>query len=145
MCPVIVVKVAAAPVGPSAAPAFTMTKPIERKRWDANGETLVEKRQFTVSVNQTEKLRSRQLIKVEWSGAHPTLGRAPDPNAKDGRLTEYPVVLIQCRGDETSGTPVDPSRCFTHTPAERGHDGAGYPPWRLDHDETSTNREPLVG
>jgi len=146
-CPVGVAHGAAAAAGPkAAAPAFTKTKTIERKHWDANGARLVEEREFTVSVDQTEKLRSRQLIKVEWLGAHPTLGKALDPNASNAVYTEYPVVLIQCRGDETSGTPIDPSRCFTQTPTERYYDvSQEYPPWRLDHDEPPANRKPLVG
>lgn len=145
-CPVGVTQAAAAPAGPEAAAAVTKAKTIARTRLDANGETVVDEREFSVSVDQTEKLRGRQLIKVEWSGAHPTHGKWSRPYEPKAVYTEYPVVLIQCRGDETTGTPIDPSRCFTQTPTERNYEvGYEYAPWRLDHDETSANREPLVG
>ena len=139
---------AAAPAESAAAPAFTKTETIARAHRNATGaEEVVDTRTFSVSVDRTENLRGRALVNVTWQGAHPTLGRVANANAAAAALTEYPVVLMQCRGDDSASAPIDPSACWTQTIDERKHEsfGAVYPAWRVDRRATPADRQPLVG
>jgi hypothetical protein len=138
---------AAAPAEPAPTPAFTKTETISRTHVNADGsETVADTRTFTVSVDANTKLRGDSIVNVSWFGAHPTLGRASNPNSAAAEFTEYPVVLMQCRGDDTAGAPTDPSTCWTQTIDERKHETSSlYPPWRVDRYATTADRQQLVG
>jgi hypothetical protein len=129
------------------APAFSKTVPISRVHRNADGtETTVDSRDFTVTVDKTSGLRGNGIINVTWSGAHETRARAADPNSSSAEFTEYPVVLLECRGDDSPGNPTDPSTCFTETMDERSHQTSDvFPPWRLDRYATAADKQQVVG
>ena len=102
----------AVPAEPAApTPEFTATKKLTRTHLVNGAETVADSLDFSVSVSQNKRLRGSQLVTVAWSGAHRTLGKHTDPNAPEAiKLTEYPVVLIECRGDDTEGASVQIGR-----------------------------------
>jgi hypothetical protein len=138
---------AQAPADTAPTAAFSKTETITRIHHNADGtDTTADTRTFSVSVDRTDNLRGGSIINVDWSGAHPTLGKVADPNSSAASLTEYPVVLLQCRGDDTAGNPTDPSTCWTDTMDERSHQTSDlYPPWRVDRYETAANKQQVVG
>ena len=76
---------------------------------------------------------------MTWDGAIPTGGVVGDPNSSDGRLQEYPFVLLQCRGVDTAGevpsgqAQLTPETCWTQTSTERYLAAASHTPsWRFD-------------
>ena len=89
-------------------------------------EQVVDKRTVTLHVSQTTNLRGRQEIAVSWSGAHPTGGIVADQNSIDAQQEEYPFVLLECRGiDSTKATPperLSPETCWTQDWSERYQD-----------------------
>ncbi len=138
-----------APVSPAGAAtddgigAVTKTLTATRDHLNADGtDTLAGKNTVTLKVAQTENLRGRQQVSVSWSGAHPTGGLWPDENAGDAAKEEYPFVLLECRGVESPSTPLDPSTCWTQTPAERfqADYGNAFPVWRLDRYAAAADR-----
>jgi hypothetical protein len=136
----------------AAGPAFTKTITVSRDHLNPDGTTHhVDSKTVTLSVSQTDNLRGRQLIDVTWSGAHQTGGIAGDPNASSGRISEYPVVLLQCRGIDSAAAPVDqrldPTTCWTQTPDQRyqSDNDTAFPAWRLDRYAAASDRHVLVG
>ncbi len=125
-------------VGPSDTPAFSKTETISRAHLVAGVSTPVDTRTVTATVSQTTKLRDRQAITVQWSGAHPTGGLVADVNSSAASQEEYPVVVMQCRGVDDSSAPtakqVSPQTCWTQTPLERFQADYGFtfPPYRVD-------------
>jgi hypothetical protein len=109
-----------------------------------NGQNVVaDKRTFSLHVGQTNGLRDRQEIDVSWTGAHPTGGILPDPNANVAAEQEYPVVLMMCRGTPSQ---VSPKTCWTQTPWERVQYSTGsFPSYRLDRYASAADRAPAVG
>ncbi len=108
--------------------------------------------QVSLDVSQTTNLRGRQEIHVSWEGAIPTGGTSADPNSSDGRLQEYPFVLIQCRGIDTAGAVprgqvrLTPETCWTGTSPERYISASSHTPsWRFDGFATEAERRPVVG
>src|SRR5690349_10207269 len=104
--------------------SVTLKKTVSRAHLNADGtESIVDTRTVSVSVNQTRDLRGEQQVDVSWSGAHPTGGLQADPNSTDGRLQEYPMVLMECRGIDSPSAPpnqrLDPTTCWTQTPEQR--------------------------
>lgn len=130
--------------GNGAAGAFTASKTITRTEVNNGASTVVDKRKFSVRVSQTQNLRDRQEIQVNWSGAHPTGGITPLTTTGLSALQEYPVVLMMCRG--TSKT-VSPQTCWTETPDERAlsTSSTNFPPYRVDQYATAADRGPSVG
>ena len=133
-------------------PGFTRTVTVSRDHLNADGSsTHVESRTVTLTVSSTDNLRARQLIDVTWSGAHPTGGLAADPNASNGRISEYPVVLLQCRGVDAATAPaerrLDPTTCWTQTPSQRfqADNDTAFPAWRLDRYADPADRRAQVG
>jgi hypothetical protein len=135
----------------TAAGAFTKTETITRDHLLNGVDTLVDSRSFSVSVDQTTGLRERQEIAVSWTGAHPTGGIAADPNSSQGPEQEYPVVLMECRGVDSTTAPANqqlsPTTCWTHTPNERVGLGNGqlYPAFRSDRYASPADRAKIVG
>ncbi|MDT4923759.1 MAG: hypothetical protein QOG01_1472 [Pseudonocardiales bacterium] len=119
--------------------AFAQTETITRTHLVDGADQLVDKRTVKVTVSQTKNLRDRQAVTVTWTGAHPTGGLVADPNSAAAAMEEYPVVVMQCRGTDSTSVPaakrVSPKTCWTQTPGERfqySQSGFLYPPYRMD-------------
>jgi hypothetical protein len=119
---------------------------------EAGSEIEAGSHDVSLDVAQTTNLRGRQEIHVSWSGAIPTGGLTNDPNSADGRLQEYPFVLLQCRGVDTTGSVpkgqvrLSPETCWTGTTPERYLSAASHTPaWRFDAYATEAERRPVVG
>ena len=135
----------------SAGPAFTKSETIMRDHLVSGADQVVDTRNVTVTVDNTTNLRSRQEVTVSWSGARPSAGIVADPNSSLARETEYPVVLLQCRGVDSSAAPssqqLSPSTCWTQTANERTFTdfNTAFPPWRVDRYASVANRAAVVG
>jgi hypothetical protein len=131
--------------------SFTKTKTISRTHLVNGANQVVDTRTFTVTVDQTSQLRDRQEINVHWSGAHPTGGLVGDQNSGLAAEQEYPVVMMMCRGVDSTSVSVakrlSQTSCWTHTPAERSQYDLGfaYPPYRLDRYAKAADRRAQVG
>jgi hypothetical protein len=137
---------AATPAATSAGGSdVTVSKTITRTQTDATGAELpagtpgVESRSVTMTVSQTQNLRSRQSVDVTWKGAHPTGNVQGDPNSPLATNDEFPFVLLQCRGSDSTSVPVSeqlsPQTCWTQTgPQERMSQtpSTAFPAWRVD-------------
>ena len=144
--PVVAVHAASTP-----APAFARSEKITRTHLVDGKDDVVDSRTFRVSVDTTSGLRDRQEIDVTWSGAHPTGGVYPDSNAPLASQQEYPVVVMECRGVDSTKVPVaqqlSPETCFTQTPSERvqAREDFIFPAFRLDRYATASDRQIDVG
>lgn len=128
-------------------PTFHATKQVSRVHWEGDRNVAVDRRTVSVTVSQTTSLRDRQEVNVTWRGAHPTGGLVTDHNSAAAALQEYPVVVMQCRGVDSSSAPaakrVAPQTCWTQTPAERfaySPSGFIYPSYRMDRYATTDQR-----
>jgi hypothetical protein len=96
-------------------------------------------------------LRGRQEIKVSWSGAHPTGGIVADQNSIGAQQEEYPFVLLECRGiDSTTvkaSEQLSPETCWTQNWSEHYQDSfqTDFPPYRLDQFASVADRSQVVG
>lgn len=140
----------ASPAG--AAPAFTKTETITRTHWVNGADAQVDSRTVTVAVSTTDNLRDRQAVTVTWQGAHPTGGLVTDHNSAAAATQEYPVVVMQCRGTDSTSAPegqrVSPQTCWTQTPDERfqySQSGFIYPAYRMDRYAPTEDRASIVG
>jgi hypothetical protein len=117
---------------------FSKSETITRDNLDNGKNHVVDKRTVTLHVSNTSDLRGRQEITVSWSGAHPTGGIIADQNSIDAQHEEYPFVLLECRGvDSTKVKAADrlsPQTCWTQDWSERYQDTfqTRFPPYRLD-------------
>lgn len=109
-------------VPPGAVPAqaaggFSQTKTVTRQIMAEDGTVTVDERTVTVNADVTTDLRGRQVMAVRWSGAHPSGGIVGDiASSAAWERTEYPVVVLQCRGDDSSSDPtarIRPETCWT--------------------------------
>jgi hypothetical protein len=131
--------------------AFSASKTVTRTYVENGVSTVVDKRHFSLHVDQTRELRNRQEISVNWSGAHPTGGIAANPNSSFAAQEEYPVVLMMCRGSASSNAPakdqITPQTCWTATPSERVQDDLtfNFPPYRIDQYASVADRGLSVG
>ncbi|KAA1423913.1 hypothetical protein FE697_010195 [Mumia zhuanghuii] len=105
-----------------------------------------------VKVSAVENLRGRQSVRVAWSGAHPTGGVVLDPTSAEAKDQEYPVVVLQCRGVDTTGavprgqSRLGPETCWTQSAPERYFASSSQtPPWRVDAYASAADRAPSVG
>jgi len=148
-CALTLMPAAASAVASS--PSFTEQKAISRINLVNGDNATVDTRTFSLTVNQTADLDGNQEVDVSWSGAHPTGGIVADPNSGDASKEEYPVVLLECRGQDTTAVPaaqqLNPTTCWTATTAERYQESfaTAFPPWRLDRYATATQRSAVVG
>jgi hypothetical protein len=130
---------------------FSKTESISRVHLVNGADQVVDQRTFHVSVDVTTHLRDRQGINVDWTGAHPTGGLVGDQNSGLAGQQEYPVVLMECRGVDSSSIAVaqrlTPETCWTHTPAERNQNtqAFNFPSYRLDRYATTADRGSFVG
>ena len=135
----------------AAAPAFTKTETISRDEEVGGADKVVDTRTVTLNVSQTTNLKGRQEISVSWSGAHPTGGIVADDNSITAQDEEYPFVLLECRGVDSTSVPVtdqlSPETCWTQAWNEHYQDSLSdsYPPYRLDEYATTADRGPVVG
>ncbi|WP_448062563.1 hypothetical protein [Cellulomonas hominis] len=110
-----------------AMPDFTATRTLSREHVDGNGNVIDKDGnpasagtdyRVTVSADKTSQLRGRQTVRVSWSGARPTGGRVGDVHSSTAfAQQEYPVVILQCRGQDDPSLPVEqqvrPETCWT--------------------------------
>ncbi|MBA2954209.1 hypothetical protein GON03_07740 [Nocardioides sp. MAH-18] len=133
--------------------AVTRTVQATRVFYDRDGNAAeVVRQEVELQVAQTTELRGRQEIHVAWSGAVPTGGVVGDPRSSDARNQEFPFVLLQCRGVDTTGSVPDgqtrltPETCWTQTSPERYFPAASHTPaWRFDADAAPEDRAAVVG
>lgn len=130
----------------TSAPAFTQTKTLTRVFDKADGRSVeMSSNTVTVRVDQTQNLRGRQRVRIQWSGAQPSGGRAVNPFGENGLAQEYPVVVMQCRGSDAPGArvKVSPETCWTVSVAQRSRIAVteGDALWTRDRDATEAQRE----
>jgi len=135
----------------SSAPGFTQTDTVSRTKVGGDGTvSTVASNNVTLNVSQTTDLQGRQEIQVSWSGAHPTGGVVAQENSDDAQYEEYPFVLLECRGVDSSGVSaadqLSPQTCWTAEWDERYQESQSenYPPYQLDQ-YASTPGAPIVG
>jgi hypothetical protein len=130
---------------------FSKTETITRDNLDSGKNNVVDKRTVTLHVSNTSNLRGRQEIRVTWSGAHPTGGIIADQNSIDAQEEEYPFVLLECRGVDSTKVKVadrlSPETCWTQDWSERYQDTfqTQFPPYRLDRYATKADRVQVAG
>ena len=141
----------ASPVGASDTAPVSITSTVTRHEVVSGTDQVVDSRTITLKVGQTINLQGRQEISVNWSGAHPTGGILANQNSAGAQDEEYPFVLLECRGvDSTSVAPsqqLTPQTCWTQTWDERYQDSLDdtYPPYRLDEFASPSELAPIVG
>jgi hypothetical protein len=117
--------------------AFTRSETVHRDHLVNGADQVVDTRTVRVVVSQTTSLRDRQTINVSWAGAHPTGGIFGDVNSGAASQEEYPVVVLECRGVDSTRVParqrLSPQTCWTSTPLERFQSSDFiFPPYRID-------------
>ena len=139
----------AQPVDAATAKHFSVT--VTRSYLDRSGTShTTDTRHVHLTVSQTTNLRGRQEIDVSWSGAHPTGGLISDVNSGDAANEEYPFVLLECRGVDSTSVPaakrISPETCWTQTWSERFEKDStnGYPSWRVDRYASAPDRAAIV-
>jgi hypothetical protein len=148
MLPAAVSSAAAAAGGGSAS---TVTHTVTRTVRTSSGSHTIDRRKVTLHVAQTQGLRDRQEVDVSWSGAHPTGGVIADQNSSTAQQEEYPFVLLECRGTDSTHVAakqqLSPSTCWTNATTERFQEdfNTSYPSWRLDQYGTKAQRAAVVG
>ena len=130
---------------------FTATQTVSHDEVVNGTDQVVDTRTVTLDVSQTANLQGRQEIQVSWSGARPTGGIVADQNSAQAQYEEYPFVLLECRGIDSTGVSpaqqLTPETCWTQTWSEHYQDSLGdaYPPYRLDEYASAAQRAPIVG
>jgi hypothetical protein len=99
---------------------------------------------MTVKVDHTKNLRGRERVDLTWSGAQQSAGRAGDPYGANGMNQEYPVVVLQCRGQ---GAAVKPETCWTSSVGQRSQIGVSQSAavWREDEHADAADKELVSG
>ena len=117
----------------------SITRTIARTHLVGGADQVADTRTVTMTVDQTKNLRSREPVSVTWKGAHPTGDPQADINSPLGVNDEYPFVLLECRGVDSTTVPVSqqltPDTCWTQTgPQERFTESpsTAFPAWRVD-------------
>ncbi len=97
-----------------------------------------------VDVDHTKNLRGRERVQVSWSGAQQSAGRSADPYGANGMTQEYPVVVLQCRGQ---GSTVTPQTCWTSSVMQRSQVGVSQSSavWREDQYALPSDKTLLSG
>ena len=118
--------------------AVSVTRTIRRTHLVDGINVEADKRTVTMSVSRTRDLRSRQPVEVTWSGAHPSGGFRSDINSPEASNSEFPFVVMQCRGVDSTSVPlaarISPETCWTQTgsPERQTQSDNPFPSWRLD-------------
>jgi hypothetical protein len=127
------------------------TKTVERVNRVNGKDVVVDKRHVALHVSETANVRGRQEINVSWTGAHPTGGIIADQNSIDAQQEEYPVVLLECRGVDSThvatAKQLSPQTCWTQSWSERFQSSldTAFPPYRLDRFASQAQRAAIVG
>jgi hypothetical protein len=137
----------------ASAPAFTASETITRDQLNHDGtDDVVDTRNFSVSVDRNTDLRGDQQLDVTWTGAHPTGGIVGDESSSQAAgFEEYPVVLMECRGIDSSSAPageqLGPTTCWTQTKSERYNEdnNSAFPAWRLDRYGSAADTAQFAG
>ncbi|MGX7678001.1 hypothetical protein ACSMXN_03795 [Jatrophihabitans sp. DSM 45814] len=138
----------AATVGATA--GFTHTQTVTRDHLVDGKDEVVDTRKVTVNVDTTRDLRDRQTINVTWSGAHPTGAVVYDNNSQYAASQEYPMVILECRGVDSTRVPatqqISPETCYTQTPDTRYQPRSQgfFPAWRVDRYAAVADRALVV-
>jgi hypothetical protein len=132
--------------------SWRRTKVLTRTFTKADGTTVdLPSHRVTVSVNHTENLRSRERVRISWSGAQPSAARASNPYGENGLLQEYPVVIMECRGLDDPRLPtsaqLSPDTCWSGSVAERSQvlRSASEASWTHDLYATPEQKVPMTG
>ena len=142
---------ASSAAGSAGGGAFSKTETISREFLVNNQEHVVDRRTVTLDVNETTNLRGRQEIVVSWSGAHPTGGIVGDQSSIEAQQEEYPFVLLECRGIDSTqvklADQLSPETCWTQNWSEHYQDSfqTDFPSYRLDQFATVPARAQVVG
>jgi hypothetical protein len=136
----------ATPLATAASSGFSKTVTVARTNLVDGKDVVVDQRTVTLKVNVTTGLRDRQGIDVSWSGARPTAGILADTHSGAAGQEEYPMVLLQCRGVDSTAVAaskrISPETCWTGTPGERyaSSYSPAFPAWRVDRYATPAQR-----
>lgn len=130
--------------------SFTKTKTVTREFVDGDQKELVDSRDVTVNVDHTLNLRGRERVKIDWSGARPSAGRAANPAGEKGMSQEYPVVILQCRGQDDQSLPetqrLSQKTCWTSTVQQRSQSAVQRNAvWQHDAYASETDRGQVSG
>lgn len=143
---------AAGPGAAKAEPAYQETRTLTRVFTNADGTTYsFPGNKVTVRADQTRNLRGRQRIRIAWTGAQPSGGRASNPYGENGLQQEYPVVIMQCRGRDDPSLPrakqVRPETCWTTSVAQRSQvtRSDNESTWTRDLDAAPADKERVSG
>ena len=128
--------------GPAKGDSWSATEPLQRTFHDAGGATSTSNC-FRLSVDKHTDMQDHERITVKWSGAHVTGGRSLNPYGESGLPQEYPVVLMECRGQDpknfaggtvpTGKEAVSPQTCWTNTYFQRTNSASpGQGIWEQD-------------
>lgn len=96
--------------------AQSQTKTLTRDYFDASGSPVTKTNKVTVHIDRHTDIQANERVHITWSGAHPTGGRTTNPFGAGGMEQEYPVMIMECRGDTDT---VTPQTCWTDTSEER--------------------------
>lgn len=123
------------------------TKKLTRTYFTSDGTPTSSSNTVTVRINKHTSIEDGERIDVAWSGAHPTGGRTSNPFGSGGLEQEYPVMILECRGDATD---VTPQTCWTDSSAERTESTAVDPTaddavWLDDAANTSADDQRISG
>lgn len=131
--------------------SFSKTKNIGRVHQSSDStDQVVSAATVKVTADHTTELRGRERVRISWSGARPSGGRASNPYGESGLTQEYPVVVLQCRGVDNPALPLSeqlrPETCWTTTSIQRSvvtpHRTAV---WRHDRYESEADRSERSG
>jgi hypothetical protein len=142
---------AATTAAPDHGSAVSKSKTVTRANLVNGKSHVVDKRTVALHVGSTNNLRGRQEINVSWSGAHPTAGIVADQNSIDAQQEEYPFVLLECRGVDSTkvnaSEQVSQKTCWTQDWSERYQDtySTQYPAYRMDRYATKADRRQVAG
>ncbi|HEX3908793.1 MAG TPA: hypothetical protein VHW92_12795 [Mycobacteriales bacterium] len=148
---------AGAPASGGTSSVVTLSKTVTRTVEASGKSKVVDKRKVTLHVAQTTGLRDRQEVDVSWSGARATGGVISNENSSTAQQEEYPFVLLECRGVDSTHVPaknqLSQKTCWTNATTERfqedyntvGDATTSYPPWRLDQYASKAQRAAVVG
>ncbi|MBI1378687.1 MAG: hypothetical protein GC157_14585 [Frankiales bacterium] len=130
----------------------TKTVTATRTHLDAAGNDVATTAySISVTVGDTHGLRDRQAVPVSWTGAPQSGGIVADQNSAAAVVIEHPVVVLECRGVDSSTVPaaqqLSPETCWTQSWAERfkADYSTAYPEWRMDRYATAEERTQFAG
>lgn len=131
---------------------YQATKTLTRTFTEVDGTvTPVSSSDVTVKVDHTLNLRGRQRVKITWSGAQPSGGRASNPYGEQGLQQEYPVVIMQCRGTDDPSLPLAkqlrPETCWTASVTQRSQvlKSSNESTWTQDVYNTEVDKQRVSG